>query len=548
MSRVSGGVFCRLVTRKWTEARKTGATVVRFWNTNLPSTGGSCLIAMVLAVAITGCKQDVPLSKVPPAGPSPVQPVRRELTTIQLGIPIDLASAVARADAVIPSSFGRIIDWIDDAACARRTKGIQCTTARVDIDIRREQPVTIAVTNGRVEIAVQLQYEINARGLGWARDITDQQSGELTAIIPLETTVNPDFTTTVRLKDPVAVTGGMLSVFKGKVSLAKHLDGRLKKPLTPVLAALGESMGTPSLKETAERAWRAVGTPVELMREPQLWLRVEPERLLGAGLASVDGHAFYQLRIGARIGIVSGQRPAPMLPRALPTVTELAPNDPLASETRSELRLPVVVDAGPMLAGIKSAFPAAEILKSAPNRTAEPVSTKVRTVAIYPSRGQVGIELQLDLLGPAKWSGRIGTAHFLGKPVLQPNGILELENLALADNKHSQTRTAQKPAVSAPGLAPRIGDEPFVSRIARTARLDLTGTLRDLLPHANALVNQPLGGGFSLAGRMDQVTVASIEPVRDGFEIVFAIKGQLMMRYDATVATVTPTEPMPATR
>ena len=138
--------------------------------------------------------------------------------------------------------------------------------------------------------------------------------------------------------------------------------------------------------------------------------------------------------------------------------------------------------------------------------------------------------------------------QFLGKPVLQPNGILELENLALADNKHSQTRTAQKPAVSAPGLAPRIGDEPFVSRIARTARLDLTGTLRDLLPHANALVNQPLGGGFSLAGRMDEVTVASIEPVRDGFEIVFAIKGQLMMRYDATVATVTPTEPMPATR
>jgi hypothetical protein len=169
----------------------------------------------------------------------------------------------------------------------------------------------------------------------------------------------------------------------------------------------------------------------------------------------------------------------------------------------------------------------------------------MRQLTLFPSRGNLGIEMQFDIREPAKWSGLIGTAHFIGRPLVRPNGLLEIESVEIPEQRARPIRGTPKAAEQR--NMPRIGPEPFAARIARSARMDLGPAIRDVLPHANALVDQPLGNGFALSGRFVEIEVAGVEPIRDGFEVVFALTGMLALRYEPQAAMAAPAQPPPET-
>ncbi len=504
---------------------------------------------VLLASGLSGCKQEVLLTRAPALGPAPaaVQPVRRELTVMQLALPIDLQAATETAEAALPQSLGRVIDWLDDAACARRTRWLECTGAKIEGEVERNGEVSLTITEGRLELSVPLKYSLSARGLGWARDLRDQKTGELVAKVPIEVVVASDFETAVRFKDGIVLSERTVQILqKGKFALSKTIDARLKKPLAPVLESIREGVGAKGFKETAEKAWRALHTPIELSREPQLWLRVEPERITGGGFVVDEGKPLFRLQIASRISVATGQRPAPPLTRLMPALTKPAAGETIASDGRSTLRLPIVMGWEPMLEAVRTSFPKREVVKSALSRDATQLAGQVRTVSFYAARNQLGIEMQLEIKEPARWAGQIGTAHFVGQPIVR-NGILEMETVELPGQRSVFAPQPKGAPRTVEGQnAPRIGIEPFGARIQRAARMDLGPALRDILPHANSLIEQPLGEGFSLGGRFDEVVITGVEPVRDGFEVAFSLGGQLLLRYDPAIASAAPAQPIPS--
>ncbi len=531
----------------------------RFWSTHVSICAG--LSALLIAATTGGCKQEVQLTRAPSVGPAPAVAVRRDPTIISLGLAIDLKDAAAIADKAIPDNLGKVIDWFDDAACAKRTKWVECNGAKAEVDVQRNGPASLAAEGGRIVLKVPLKYTLAARGLGWASFIREARTGEVVASIPIEAGLGPGFEPDIRLKEPVVISERTIPVLKAKLALGKSLDARLKKPLGPVTDAIRESIRAKGLRTIAERAWRSLYTPIELGREPQLWLRIEPDRIVGADFAAEGEDLLFRYSIGARLTVATGQRPAPLLPRPLPDISRVpssaanptrALNEkpgtekPLAERASTELRLPITIGSEPLLKALRDAFPANELLKSTVNPESPPLGTKVRHVSLFPSRGQLGIELQLDIVEPARWAGMVGTAHFLAKPVIRPNGILELEGVALPDSGAKPERHDKK--APPPANVPRIGAEPYAGRIAQAGRMSVDNALRDVLPHANGMIEQPLGEGISLGGRFDDVKVIAIEPVRDGFEITFSLTGNLMLRYSAEQAMAAPVQPEPATR
>lgn len=516
-----------------------------FRGVKLVCVGASLLL---LATTTTGCKQDVQLTRPAPVGPPPPAPPRRDVTSIGLGLSIDLKTATEIADKAIPENLGRIVEWFDDIACAKRTRWVECNGAKAEIDVVRNGPVTLGAEDGRIALRVPLKYTLAARGLGWASTIRDNRDGEIVATIPIDAGVGANFEPEVRLKEPVTTSEKAIPFLtKGKLSLAKGLESRLKKPLTPVADAIRDSIRSRDLRQVTERAWRALHTPIELSREPMMWLRIEPERVTGADFAADGDQLLFRYVIGARLTVVSGQRPAPLLPRPMPDLPRSAAAPQAQAKNTTELRLPVTVAFEPMLQAMRAAFPANEILKSTPSPEFDPLSTKVRQVSMFPSRGQLGIELQLDIVEPARWAGLIGTAHFVAKPAIQNDGLLVLETVHLPDHA-TRPNSAARPAVktSRPMNAPHVGAEPYAARIAGAARMSVATALHDALPSANNMIDRSLGDGFSLGGHFDDVKVVNIEAVRDGFELMFQLSGTLMLRYGPEHAMAAPAQPAPA--
>ncbi|MFM9942454.1 MAG: DUF4403 family protein [Hyphomicrobiaceae bacterium] len=531
-----------------------------FW----PRVGSFCVRAgfIALIAATSGCKQEVQLTRAPSVGPPPAVPVRRDPTVISLGLAIDLKAAAAIADKAVPESLGRLVEWFDDAACAKRTKWVECNGAKAEVDVLRNGPVTLVAEDGRIALKVPLKYALSARGLGWASFIRESRNGEVVATIPIEAGLAAGFEPDIRLKDPVVMSERTIPVLKAKLALGKSLDARLKKPLAPVIESIRESIRAKGLRNVAERAWRSLYTPIELGRDPQLWLRIEPDRIVGADFAAEGDELLFRYSIGARLTVAAGQRPAPMLPRPLPetargpaqgvnltkVITDKAGAEPSTPKPHAttELRLPITIGSEPLLKALKEAFAANEVLKSAPSPEAQPIGTKVRNVSLFPARGQLGIELHLDIVEPTRWAGMVGTAHFLARPVIRPNGVLELEGVGLPDSGAKPVR-GEKKAPPSPNV-PRIGAEPYAGRIAQAGRMTVSNAIRDVLPHANAMIEQPLGDGIALGGRFDEVKIIQVEPVRDGFEITFSLTGNLTLRYSADQALAAPVQPEPATR
>ncbi len=481
-------------------------------------------------LTLTGCKQEVHFTKTPATGPSPPAAMRRETATVFLGIPVSFSAVEAVAETAIPQDLGRIVEWIDDAACAKRTRWVECNSARVDATAQRNGPVTFEIVNGRPSLKIPLKYQYSARGLGWARDISEAKSGQLVATLSFDAGLSPQFEPEARTRDDLAFDQSAIPVLKGKFPIGRHFGPRLRKAISPVADALKKAISEQGVRDMTERSWRALATPVELAREPQLWLRSEPEKIAAGGFASEGNQILYRIAMTTRITIQRGARPAPPLPRRLPELVRTMP-----AETRTKIRLPVIIPSEPMVAAVRKAFPAQEILKTDDGPGTTPIGVKVRQISLYPARGQLGIEIELDVVEPRQWFGLIGTAHFVGRPVVRGDtGLLELEAVEFPDQKQ-RNAAAQRPKSRTSENQQktlRIGAEPFAGRLSRSARLDMRNVLRDILPHANGLLGQPLTDGFSLSGRFDEVVIGDIEPARDGFEIGFEITGHLLLRHE----------------
>jgi hypothetical protein len=471
---------------------------------------------------LTACNQELQFTKDPFPGPSPELENKLTPTVVYVGVPVDLEAARAQIDVAFPQELSPIVQLVDNAACGRRNKDIDCNDAKVDGRIVRDGPLLLTTApSGRVELTVPLRYSWNARGIAWARDITETLAGAFTVTLPYEVVMTPAYSVDVRIKeDAIRWSETQIKVLqKGKLSLPKVVEAKLRKALNGSGETIRKAVADPGMKEHVATAWNALHRPITLPGTPTLWLRSEPEKVFPAGFSTIDGTTYLRMGIGGKYGVASDERPVELVAKKIPEPMRL----PDLALTQTSLRLPAVVPLASLKRAVSTAFPKDEVIETTADRNSQPLGVSMKSASVYPSRHHVVIDFTVDISRPRQWLGHTGRAQLLGRPVLrQEDGIIELKDLSFPALNAKDAKAQKKPL--------RIGQEPFARRFGLVARIDAAAELNAAVERANAIKDVATGDGMVLMGRFAKTGAPTIEIARDGLLLQLPLEGELMLR------------------
>ena len=498
----------------------------------------SALAAVLVSVAVAGCKQEIQFTRTPFAGVIEAEQKAGE-TSVFLAIPVDVAPAIAAAEMAFAGPVARSREFVDDIACDRRKSPyLECIGAVVTSDLARNGAIEASADGSRLLVKIPLKYDIAARGHGWAAHLTDRKTGTVTVGIPFDVSLSPAYGLDVRVAGDLVWSEKAVPILKGKLPLAGMADAKIKAQVKGLTEALRASLAAQPIRDGAEKAWRALHAPIELARGPSLWMRGQPERVFSGGFAMAEGGIVYRLGFDAKVSVHRGQRPAPLTVKPLPGPLRQA--TARADSAQTVLRLPYEIGAVALQEAVAKAFPKSDVIETRADAKTPPVKVRPLAVSVFPARDRLALELQLDVVEPSRLLGMTGKAYLVGRPVLDPEtGILDMRDIGFPG-------APQKPSKTPDGVL-RIGEEPFAGRFAAAARLDIGRVIADLRPRINAMINQPLDDAMELSGAFETMSVSAVEPVKDGFRLILDLKGTLSIAARSSIRTKGTLEPTRAT-
>ncbi len=482
------------------------------------------LIPILLAASVFGgCKKEVQFTRVPFAGVLEADAKASE-TRVFLSIPANLAPVLEAVEVAVGNDVAKSREYIDEIACDKRKgNAIECNGAVVSTTLTRTGPAEATVDGHRLLLTFPLRYEINARGQGWAAYLQDRKVGSVKVGVAFDVSLSSGYRLDVRMGNELLWSEKAVPVLKGRLVFARMADAKIKAQLKAANEPLRLAIGAQPMREATEKAWKALHMPVALTQGSSLWLRGAPERVVGAGFALEDSTFVYRIGLDTRIIIHSGERPAPLFGNPLPEPSRVTANAAVPNAGKTVLRLPFEINSANMLAAVVAVFPKTDIIETRADAKSPPLKVRPTAVQLFASRDRLALELQLDVIEPARLFGMTGRAFLTGKPVLDPGtGILDIRDIGFP-------AIPPKDAKSPPGLL-RIGEEPFAGRFASAARLNLSGVLGDLLPKLNAQIQQTLADKVAISGQFDVATIRSVEPVSGGFRLNLELVGVLTLK------------------
>jgi hypothetical protein len=474
----------------------------------------------------------VQFTKAPPrtVGKAEIKPVA---TSIHVSLPLDLEGPAKLVAEAIPERLPHLVHWLQDVACAKRTQWVECQSARIDLDVVRDGNATLVAEAGRLVVKVPMKYELAAKGIGWANAITDKRSGAFVLITPIETTLSAGYVLGVEMGEDRATGEPVAAVMKGQLDVAKMVQPRIRQALAPIGESVRAALQGLAVKDSAARALRALQRPIELSKSPDLWLVGEPSRISGEGIWEEGGKLRYRMSIGTKLVIVD----APPIPAPQSAIKRmLDPTKPSGEPSKSQVRLPVFIGLDRIERAAETAFPRGEKLETRADRFAEPVTVSVQSAKVFPSQRQVALELELKVVSPKSAAGQTGKAYLIGRPVFKgADGVLGLESIAFpAQTAKDAAQQSERPA----GV--RLGLEPFATRFANAARVDLAREIKETLPAAQSMLNQPIEADLALEAQLREGAVVAIDPVKGGLLVTIELAGDIGLRDDAGTLRTAP--------
>ena len=480
----------------------------------------------------------------PALGPAPVEARPQAVTNVRLELPIDTTALMRRIEAAFPETPVAIVNWVPNAACDFRGRSRECESAKVEGTIQRDGPIGQRVSGGRLWLVIAYRYDFKARGLNHASHLTEAKAGTLEATIPLEVELAANHSLQMRLRDEIALSEREIVVLKGKLSLAQQLEPRLKKQAAAISTDLGQQGSAPLTRALVQQAWRALHGPIRIATAPDVYLRLEPTGLAGAGLVAAADGLQLRIAVSARTALYQGERPAPMLLRPLPEPSRAVPVEP------TRITVPGLVSLAPMQRALEAAFPKQQEIATRADPTAPVVKVRVEKLDLFASRDLLALELKLDVLEPRPWYGLGGSLYLVGKPVLADNGrSIGLQDVSFPELRREPARKGAGRSLPVTATPPppartdtggvRLGLEPFAGRFASVGRLEIDpADMSAVLAKVNAQIGQALEGDLALAGAFDTIAIAAVEPARDHLKVSYDLTGSLNIRLDpATIVT-----------
>lgn len=460
--------------------------------------------------------------------------LRSELSSVYVNLPVDVSSAVKRAETAIPERLATIAEWLPNAACAKRTQWVECNSAKLEGLITRNGAIGFEIEGNTAKFRVPLKYDLTATGIGWAKYLSERKSGEFTLTVPFGIEISPASGLAVAVRDAQAASGAdQIALLKGTVKLARLVDPKIKPALKAAEDDLRQALANVPARAALERSWAALAQPLELGHGSGLWLTAIPDHYGNGGFVSVDGRLVYRIAIAARLSVTEAEKAGGGKQRKSLPVLSQNPLPP--GQVRIRMGSQLSLDS--MQQAAEATLVRAEQFESRSDRFTEPLKVKVRSARVYPALRQIGLELDLDVRNH-KGHHHHGKAHLVGRPVLD----VGTGTVAIADVSFPPV-SAAAPGHKGP-VAPRLGIEPFASRWMGAARIDVSRTLLDALPRATLMLNQKVDPDLVLTARLTQAVPVSVELVRGGAYLLIDLVGDASFEFTAPgdeTARLTPT-------
>lgn len=450
----------------------------------------------------------------PPALPS--VDVRAGLSTAYVVLPVDLARVARRAE----EAFAMRLPAAESAPPApcnpRRGAAADCGP-RLEGAVSRAGPIE-AVGQGSI---VRLRIPVRIDGPAAAPGAAERQPADLVMAFPFSVRFNNAAGNAAGFEiaqyEDAAADGGAAAA-----RITRQLEARLKPVVAAAIEELRIVLSRLPVKTATERAWAALVQPIELGKGSGLWLRGNAESIGAGELVTAGGSTIYRIGIASRLAVGEADRGAGLPVKRAPVYSQ-------ATRTEgSRIRMAVPVPLEPLQQAATLAFKAAGPLETRADRFSTPVRVLVKGTRVYPAARQIAVELDVEAT-PVGGSAVAGKAHLVGRPVLDTaSGVLTLADVTFPP---AAPRDPGAPRAAASG-APRLGPEPFASRLIAAARLDVASNATDAVPRAMHLLNQRLDERLVLAARLAKAEPSAIETSRDGAHLVLDLVGELLLHYD----------------
>ncbi len=453
----------------------------------------------------------------PPQGSLDVKAVR---SASRLILPVELASLARQADADLPEKLATIKEWLPDAACGKRNVATECTAAKVEGTVSRNGPVGLQVTGSGVKLSIPVKYTLSAVGIGWANSLSEQKSGEAILDLAYAVTMNTLGSLDVTRRDGPPADDATVALMRANVRLSRLVDPQLKAIARSTEDNLRRALAEVPVKAAIAQVWPIIAQPLELGKGSGVWLKTAPETYSAGSLVAEGGKFAYQIPITSRLAMTESEKAPLSTNRQGATMSQAG-----APEGPSRVRVAMSVDLETMRQQAQAAFVDGQSFESRADRFSEPVMVKVRDIRVYPATNQIGLQLTVDVT-TSKGTSYAGTLHVAGRPVLDAAS----GTVTLADVTFPPT-SGRSLDGQASGL-PRLGIEPFASKFAAAAKLDVSRPLADVLRRGRQLLNQRLTDDVRLQSTLTETVPVSFELARDGASLVVELIGDVAVVYE----------------
>jgi hypothetical protein len=490
---------------------------------------GFSLVAAVLAV-LASCRQDEPLAftKAPARSAFKIEP-KPVMTGVFFALPVEPQEALAAAEAALPEKIARINEPVQNAACGKRVKDIECVSGRVEGEIVRNGPIELTAKDGKLVLKVPLKYALSMRGHGWAAGIEDKKAGTLTASSQVEAVLHSGFALDLAAPEPSQWSERHLTFGKGQLDLGRAAAPKMQAMQAAFSQRLTAELAAQPVPAAVQKIWRTLQQPLLLAKAPELWLSADPVRVSGAGFQQDARRLTYRIAIGARASL---HETKPTIPGQRPTTVKRAP-DPTRSTPdmmTTQLRLPILIGNERLQTIATRTFPAKEQLTTQADRFSDAVQVATRRAHVYASQRLLALELDLDVVGPKPWTGRNGRLHLLGRPVLEDSlETVGIDSVSMPLTTSRDIREA-KDAASTSKL--RVGAEPFAARLASGFKIDIAQDVQNAVAQINANLEQKVEDNTTLSVKFNSGQATAVEPISEGLAVIVTVTGQLTLQPD----------------
>ena len=488
----------------------------------LAAIGGSAVWAT--AGQISPAKAPVEFTKAALPPPASVD-LRAAPSSSHIVMPVELGALAQRAEQALPENLALVRDWLPDAACGKRVTNYDCVNAKLEGTITRSGHVALQIAPAMIKLNVPVKYALSATGNGWASYLTERKVGETSVEIAFAISVNPAGGLDVTRRDVAPADEAPIGLLKANVRLSKLLESQLRPIARTAEDDLRRALAVLPVKTAVAHAWDALAQPLELGQGSGLWLKGAPDFYTAGAFVSVDGKLTYQIPIATHMAIVEADKGQSNNAKRVANLSQdVAPVGP------SRVRVAVPVDLEAMRQQAEAAFGNGQVFESRADRFSEPVKVKVRSTRVYPALRQIGLELEVEVTTSkgATFSGKLNLA---GRPVLDAAA----GTVTLADVSFPPV-SAKDAGGQMPGV-PRLGTEPFATKFASVAKLDVARALAEVLPRAKQMLNQQVGSDLALQSRLTDAVPVALELARDGAWLMVDLTGDVAFVYNGAMDT-----------